>query len=102
MTVIVRRLGGEGVPDEWKGGLTGFSYRIGGVLPSSLTVKAHITTDYQQKKTYNTIGYITGAVEPGIKIICKNNWAFVIIFWIVSFILALCTGSKVNLQIVTF
>jgi hypothetical protein len=58
-------LGGEAVPEEWRGSIPGLTYRIGGDLPSSLSVKVHITTDYQRRRTYNTIGYITGAVEPG-------------------------------------
>lgn len=56
------------MPTAWRGALPGMWYRIGGVLPNNLTVQAHITTNYKKRKTYNTIGYITGAVEPGISL----------------------------------
>lgn len=59
-------LGGDDAPYHWQGSLNGLKYKIGGSFNvPDLTIKAHITTHNARRKTYNVIGYIEGAVEPG-------------------------------------
>ena len=61
-----RYLGGDDAPDSWQGSLKGLKYKIGGsFIEPDLSIKAHITTHNVRRKTYNAIGYIRGAVEPG-------------------------------------
>ncbi|KAF6019350.1 hypothetical protein EB796_022317 [Bugula neritina] len=68
------RLGGEEVPESWRGSIPGVTYRFGGEFPESdLKVKVHITTHNVRRKTYNVIGYIDGAVEPDRYVVVGNH-----------------------------
>jgi len=55
--------------------------RVWGEFPESdLKVKVHITTHNVRRKTYNVIGYIDGAVEPGETL---STLYTVIITWLI-------------------
>ncbi|KAF6019348.1 hypothetical protein EB796_022315 [Bugula neritina] len=71
---FLQRLGGEEVPEPWRGSIPGVTYRFGGEFPESdLKVKVHITTHNVRRKTYNVIGYIDGAVEPDRYVVSGNH-----------------------------
>jgi len=59
-------LGGEEVPESWRGSIKNLTYKIGGEFETpGVSLKMHVTTHNQMRKTHNVIGYIKGAIEPG-------------------------------------
>ena len=68
---LCRRLGGEEAPVSWRGRIPDLTYKIGGsFVEAGMKINVHITTTNKLRKTYNVIGYIGGAIEPG-KFCCK-------------------------------
>ncbi|CAH1792640.1 unnamed protein product [Owenia fusiformis] len=66
------------VPEEWKGGMN-ITYRLGGAMKDGRKVKLTVQNERQVKRTYNTIGYIKGDVEPDRYVLIGNHrdaWVF--------------------------
>ncbi len=66
---ILRRLGGERVPDEWQGGLP-FSYHVG---PGGAAVEMSVSMDEGLKPIFNVFGYVRGVSEPERMVILGNH-----------------------------
>jgi len=66
---VLRRLGGERVPDEWQGGLP-FSYHVG---PGAAVLELSVAMDEGQKPIYNVFGRIRGREEPERSVILGNH-----------------------------
>ncbi|XP_053398140.1 N-acetylated-alpha-linked acidic dipeptidase 2-like [Mercenaria mercenaria] len=76
---LMRKLGGEMVPENWRGGMN-VTYRFGNSFQTS-GWKAHIkvSTSNQNVTTYNTIGIIKGEIEPDRYVLLGNHrdaWVF--------------------------
>ncbi|XP_070577786.1 putative N-acetylated-alpha-linked acidic dipeptidase [Ptychodera flava] len=67
------------IPEDWKGGLD-IEYNIGpGFMNPDRKARMEIHTTNQMRKTYNTIGFIRGAVEPDRYVLLGNHrdaWIF--------------------------
>ncbi|XP_067942512.1 glutamate carboxypeptidase 2-like [Watersipora subatra] len=77
---LMQQLGGETVPEDWRGSITGLVYKLGGsFLNSDMKVSAHITTRNIRRRTYNVIGYITGSVEQDRYVVAgthRDAWVY--------------------------
>nr|XP_039260069.1 putative N-acetylated-alpha-linked acidic dipeptidase [Styela clava] len=78
----LERMGGDEVPEEWKGSLN-ITYRLGpgfvGELNNTGKIKMHITTKNERAITHNIFGYIRGEVEPDRYVLIGNHrdaWVF--------------------------
>ncbi len=66
---ILRQLGGEGVPDDWQGGLP-FAYHVG---PGGASVEMRVEMDEGLRSIYNVFGRIRGSDEPERQVILGNH-----------------------------
>lgn len=66
---ILRRLGGERVPDDWQGGLP-FAYHLG---PGGVTLALEVQMDEGLRPIYDVIGRIPGGEEPDQWVILGNH-----------------------------
>ena len=65
--IFLKYLSGSPVPEEWKGGLLGIDYTIGGTFSENCKdcyVKLETHNYLERKLSPNVMGYIRGAVEP--------------------------------------
>ena len=71
---LLEKMGGNEVPDEWKGGITGVKYSLGGVMnPPELKVRLSTHNYFGTVKSSNVIGYIRGAIEPDRYVFLSNH-----------------------------
>ncbi len=62
---LLKRMGGDEVPEEWKGKIKGVTYRLGGSMePRNFKVRLSTHNYRGTVKSSNVLGYIRGAVEP--------------------------------------
>ncbi len=66
---ILRRLGGERVPDEWQGGLP-FAYHVG---PGGAALSMEVSMDEGLRPIYNVFARITGSDNAGQLVILGNH-----------------------------
>lgn len=66
---ILRRLGGENVPEGWQGGLP-FAYHLG---PGAASVALEVEMDEGLKPIFNVFGRIRGSEEPERVVILGNH-----------------------------
>jgi N-acetylated-alpha-linked acidic dipeptidase len=66
---ILRRLGGERVPDSWQGGLP-FAYHVG---PGGATVTLKVEMEEGLRPIYNVLARIPGSEEPERLVILGNH-----------------------------
>ena len=75
-------MSGTPVPEEWKGGLQGIDYVIGGSFNENCKdcyVKLETHNYLERKLSPNVMGYIKGAVEPDRYVMVGNHrdaWGF--------------------------
>ena len=70
MFCLSRELGGEEVPEDWRGGLD-ITYRFGKMRNATRRVRMNTKGTNEIRKAENIIAMIRGAVEPG-KFISRN------------------------------
>ena len=79
---FMKYMTGHPVPEDWKGGLQGIEYSIGGQFDDNCKncyVKIETHNYLQQKLSPNVIGYIKGSVEPDRYVMVGNHrdaWGF--------------------------
>ena len=67
-------MGGDPVPDEWKGGLKNLTYVLGGQMRlAGLKVKLSTHNIFRTEKSANILGYIRGSVEADRYVILSNH-----------------------------
>ncbi|XP_039248449.1 putative N-acetylated-alpha-linked acidic dipeptidase [Styela clava] len=76
------RMGGNKVPDDWKGGLN-ITYNLGpgfeGELNDTSKIKMHVTTKNERAVAHNIFGYIKGDIEPDRYVLIgshRDAWVF--------------------------
>ncbi|XP_077990909.1 N-acetylated-alpha-linked acidic dipeptidase 2-like [Glandiceps talaboti] len=76
---LLRELDGDDAPSSWQGGLD-ITYKLGpGFTDPDRKVLMDIHTTNERRWTYNTVGFIRGAVEPDRYVIVGNHndaWVF--------------------------
>ena len=71
---LLKKMGGNEVPEEWKGGIKGITYSLGSVMkPPDIRVKLSTHNYYGTVKSSNVIGYIRGSVEPDRYVFLSNH-----------------------------
>jgi len=71
---ILAKLGGDEVPEAWRGGIEGVKYRLGGSMVERGWKARVVTHNYfGTKKSSNVVGYIKGAVEPDRYVFLSNH-----------------------------
>ncbi|MGK3902468.1 hypothetical protein ABI046_14870, partial [Enterococcus faecium] len=73
---LLSRLGGERVPDNWRGGLP-FTYHIGG--DGAVKVHLAVKSDWTLKPIYDVIAVMKGAKYPDQWVVRGNHhdgWVF--------------------------
>ena len=67
-------MGGDLVPEEWKGGIKNISYALGGVMnPPEFKVRLSTHNYFGTEKSSNVIGYIRGSIEPDRYVFLSNH-----------------------------
>ena len=72
--ILLEKMGGAQVPDEWKGGIKNISYSLGGVMnPPEFKVRISTHNYFGTVKSSNVIGYIRGSIEPDRYVFLSNH-----------------------------
>lgn len=72
--ILLDSMGGDEVPSEWKGNISGTTYKLGGSMKNDgYKIKLSTHNYFGNKKSSNVIGYIKGAVEPDRYVIMSNH-----------------------------
>ena len=72
--ILLEKMGGPEVPEEWKGGIKGITYSLGGVMnPPDMKVKLSTHNYFGTVKNSNILGYIQGSVEPDRYVFLSNH-----------------------------
>ena len=72
--ILLEKMGGAEVPDEWKGGIKNISYSLGGVMnPPEFKVRISTHNYFGTVKSSNVIGYIRGSIEPDRYVFLSNH-----------------------------
>ena len=72
--VLLEKMGGDEVPAEWRGNITGITYRLGGIMePSAYKVRISTHNHFGTVKNSNILGYIKGAIEPDRYVMLSNH-----------------------------
>jgi N-acetylated-alpha-linked acidic dipeptidase len=74
-TVLLKSLGGQVVPKEWRGALA-FTYRVG---PSTSPVHLRVKSDWHLKTIYDVVAMMKGAEQPDQWVLRGNHhdgWVF--------------------------
>ena len=67
-------MGGNEVPEEWKGGIKNITYALGGTMnPPETKVRLSTHNYFANVKSSNVIGYIKGSVEPDRYVLLGNH-----------------------------
>ena len=72
--VLLEKMGGKEVPEEWKGGIANITYSLGGIMkPPGVKVRLSTHNYYGTVKSSNVIGYIRGSIEPDRYVLMSNH-----------------------------
>ncbi|CAF4531846.1 unnamed protein product, partial [Rotaria socialis] len=71
--VILKYLGGNEVPANWRGILSNVAYRYGGELLNTSSIEVKSFNRLERKDTYNVIGIMKGEIEPDRYIVIGNH-----------------------------
>ncbi|CAF0961048.1 unnamed protein product [Rotaria magnacalcarata] len=71
--VILKYLGGNEVPANWRGTLSNVTYRYGGELLNTSSIEVKSFNRLERKDTYNVIGIMKGEIEPDRYIVIGNH-----------------------------
>ena len=72
--VLLDKMGGDEVSPEWRGNITGITYRLGGVMePSAFKVRLSTHNHFGNVKSSNILGYIKGSTEPDRYVFLSNH-----------------------------
>ncbi|CAF2097700.1 unnamed protein product [Rotaria magnacalcarata] len=71
--VILKYLGGNEVPADWRGTLSNVTYRYGGELLNTSSIEVKSFNRLERKDTYNVIGIMKGEIEPDRYIVIGNH-----------------------------
>ncbi|CAF1607324.1 unnamed protein product, partial [Rotaria magnacalcarata] len=71
--VILKYLGGNEVPADWRGTLSNVTYRYGGELLNTSSIEVKSFNRLERKDTYNVIGIMKGEIEPDRYIVFGNH-----------------------------
>ncbi|CAF3456666.1 unnamed protein product [Rotaria socialis] len=71
--VILKYLGGNEVPANWRGILSNVVYRYGGELLNTSSIEVKSFNRLERKDTYNVIGIMKGEIEPDRYIVIGNH-----------------------------
>jgi N-acetylated-alpha-linked acidic dipeptidase len=70
---LLKQMGGNPVPEEWRGNITGVDYRLGGVMLNGTTAKLSVHNYFGNVRSSNVIGYIKGSIDPDRYVILGNH-----------------------------